>query len=171
MAQEDPDTSDEYISEKMWVKRRKGTRLSNSHKNPGEFSPLTRDESDELGHVTLSHIDDEDADQSFAHSQPIYDYDDEDLPRRTQAQEEWDELVRQVVRELLTIAIERSTPHAKRLWNEKLLPAVRSRMNWIAQRRELRRQRRIDKQPTVVEVPVVEPSQELAVASESTEST
>src|SRR5882724_9217711 len=49
----------------MWVEYEDGSRLSNSQKKPGEYSPLTReDETNKLGHVTLSDIDEDDEDDS-----------------------------------------------------------------------------------------------------------
>lgn len=107
----------------------------------------------------------DDEDDSAPYSGPVYIYVHDESPRRSKQQEEWDDFVRQVVRDLLIVAIERGTPHAKRFWQEKVRPAIQPRVNRVAQRRALRRQRRADKKPVVVEATFVEPSQEIATAS------
>ncbi|TDB77586.1 hypothetical protein E1264_37430 [Actinomadura sp. KC216] len=94
MAQENDNHG--YVKEKMWVTRRKDSRYSNSRKRPGEFSPLTRSDVDaELDQVTLSHIEEEAFD-----SEPIRPYEEPEPPRRSKEQEERDEFVQKIVREL-----------------------------------------------------------------------
>lgn len=51
--------------EKMWVEYDDGAHLSQSHKKPGDFSALARDDdTNELSQATLSHIDEDEADSS-----------------------------------------------------------------------------------------------------------
>ncbi len=49
---------------KMWVEWDDGAELSQSHKGPGNYSPLTRDGDRNLGQVTLSDYDDYDDDDA-----------------------------------------------------------------------------------------------------------
>lgn len=47
---------------KMWVEWEDGADLSQSQKKPGDYSPLTRDGDNHLGHVTLSDADEDERD-------------------------------------------------------------------------------------------------------------
>jgi hypothetical protein len=162
MAQEKDDH--EYVTEKMFVTRRSDSRYSKSHKKPGELSPLTRSGDDELGQVTLSHID-EDDDPSRSYSEPVDTYGQAEPPHRSKEQEERDDFVRAVVRDLLLIAIERGTPYAKRLWIQKVRPAIQARAQIRGERRALRRQRRVEKGNAVTEAKIIDPTQDMATAA------
>lgn len=153
----------EYVTEKMYVTRRKDSRYSQSRKKPGEFSPLTRSDEDDLGQVTLSPINDGD---DAPEPETIYIYEESEPPRRTREQEEWDAFVQQVVRELLVVAIEYGTPIAKRLWIDKFLPAIRARNMRRRARRVLRRQRRAEKKNAVILAKVVEPATDIATVAQ-----
>jgi hypothetical protein len=153
----------EYVTEKMYVTRRKDSRYSQSRKKPGEFSPLTRSDEDELGQVTLSPIDEGD---DTPEPEPIYIYEEAEPPRRTKEQEEWDAFVQQVVRELLVVAIEYGTPIAKRLWIEKFRPVIQARNERRRARRVLRRQRRAEKKNAVIRAEVVEPATDIATVAQ-----
>lgn len=108
-----------YVREKMWVTRRAGTRLSRSQKAPGQLSPLTRDDSNELGQVTLSPVDvDEptlwdDTEQTRSPESPAF------------AEAVADAAVVMIGR-VLDGLIEEAKPHVKRWWTEQALPAIRS---------------------------------------------
>lgn len=153
--------SEDFVREMMWVTRRKGTHLSNSQRTPGEFSPLTRDESDELGQVTLSHISNL-GDTSASYSEPIVVYGNDGPVQRSKEQNGLAELVSEV----LSLLIAKGRPHAKRIWNEQARPALRSHIDQIAQRRALRRQRRASMQPVAAETAVAEPLRARTTASE-----
>jgi hypothetical protein len=59
MGQGDDDGSaDGLVWERMLVGRQPGERYSRSRKSPGDLSPLTRDEDNELGHVVMRYPDD-----------------------------------------------------------------------------------------------------------------
>ncbi|MGI5418579.1 hypothetical protein [Actinomadura luteofluorescens] len=171
MAQEND--NDEYVTEKMYVTRRKDSHYSNSRKKPGEFSPLTRSEVDaELDQVTLRHV--EEDEESFAYDDgPVRFREEPEPPRRSKEQEELEELARKVVRELLIVAIEYGAPYAKRLWIEKLHPAFRTRAErrrehraLLRQARAQLRQHRAEKSSSVIEARMVEPSQDIAALAE-----
>ncbi|MFC5754890.1 hypothetical protein [Actinomadura rugatobispora] len=164
MAQEND--NDEYVTEKMYVTRRKDSHYSNSRKKPGEFSPLTRSEVDaELDQVTLSYIE-ENEESSAYDSEPVHVREEPEPPRRSKEQEERDELVQKVVRELLIVAIEYSTPHVMRFWSEKLRPAIRARAERRRELRALLRQHRAEKNSAVIEARIVEPPQDMAALTE-----
>lgn len=91
--------------------------------------------------------------------EPDYIYDDEYERRRAREREDNAELAGRIVRELLILA----APHAKRLWIEKAMPAIRERRARRAARKALKA---AAKKPVVVEGELVDSSQELAVASE-----
>jgi hypothetical protein len=107
------------IREKMWVERPVDTHLSNSRTSDG-LSPLARDnETNDLAtQVTLHPIDDDEADKStYA------------LPILVHGQEEKAEEV-----SLLGVAVvigglvaaHKLAPHAKRIWDDRAFPALKS---------------------------------------------
>jgi len=157
MAQDDDEP--EYVTERMNVTRRKDSRYSQSRKKPGEFSPLTRSDEDELGQVTLSPIVEDD---ETTEPEVIYVYEEPEPPRSSKEQEEWDAFVQQVVRELLTVAVVYGAPIAKRLWLERFRPAIQARSERRRARRSLRRQRRADKKNTAAEAKVADLSADIA---------
>lgn len=153
----------EYVTEKMYVTRRKDSHYSQSRKKPGQFSPLTRSDEDELGQVTLSPIEEN---PETPESEPTYFHEEHEPPRRTKEQEEWDAFVQQVVRELLVVAIEYGAPLAKRLWIERFRPVIQARNERRRARRVLRRQRRAEKKDAVIQAEAVEPPTEIATVAE-----
>lgn len=94
---------------KMLVTWEDGADLSQSRKKPGDFSPLTRDGDNNLGHVTLS-----DADE--------YDYDWE--PDSDPDPEAADLLGALVILGVI-VAAQKAAPHLKRWWNESAVPLAR----------------------------------------------
>ncbi|VXB45390.1 hypothetical protein [Nocardioides sp. AX2bis] len=154
----------EYVTEKMNVTRRKDSTYSKSRVKPGEASPLTRSANGELGQVTLSPVDDDD-DETATYPDPVYVYVETETPRRTEEQLSREEFAGIIVRALLEMAIEHGTPHAKRLWIEKLQPAIKARVERRRERRVLRRLRRAEKKNTVVEATTIEPTHDIAVVA------
>ena len=150
---------DEYVTEPMLVTRRKNSRYSNSRTRPGEFSPLTRDEHDELGQVTLRRMKTEKASATSRlgpEVEPVWDHD--WSPQRTQEQEEWDEFVQTVVQGLIAIAIERGKPHVRRLWREKIQPSIQASAHRIADGRRRRRHERRQPDGAQIDEPLRRPS-------------
>ncbi|MET8353251.1 hypothetical protein [Micromonospora sp. NPDC005206] len=117
---------------KMWVEYDDGSRLSNSQKKPGEYSPLTREDgTNKLGHVTLSDIDEDDEeDPSMAY---VYTMDSSEPDRPPAPAEPWlSDREREMLVDLLllgaTTAVDKAKPHVTR-WLEQAVPAVRSTWN------------------------------------------
>ncbi|UUW92900.1 hypothetical protein [Pimelobacter simplex] len=91
--------------------------------------------------------------------EPVYVYDAEYERQRERERQENAELIAKVVVLLVAVA----TPHAKRFWLEKALPAIEARKAKRAARKALKAAAR---NPVTVEATVVDSGQELAVASE-----
>lgn len=127
MASQEQSGHDGFIREKMWVKRPVGTHLSDSQKQPGEHSPLTRDDAtNELGQVTLEDID-EDENDSSASGQPSWDYGaTADAPAARSPED--DALAEELAHALVVLAVIAAVgaPHVKRWWDSDGLPAMRS---------------------------------------------
>ena len=119
----------------MWVKWQDGAELSKSRKSPGDYSPLTRDASKQLGHVVLSDIDgdgpDSDSRYSYVDTEPSSGTSD----RSSGLSDAVAEAAAEVLNDILETAIEAARPHIARWWNHKARPAIRSR----APRNKLRR--------------------------------
>ncbi len=112
---------------KMLVTWEDGAELSRSRKRPGDFSPLTRDSDNNLGHVTLS-----DADEDEHH-------DDRDPDPQA------GDLVGALAILGVILAAQKAAPHLKRWWDDSALPLARRA------RRRLSRDRRAEAQPIAAE--------------------
>lgn len=156
---------DELIREKMWVSRPQGTHLSQSHKQPGDFSPLTRSDNAELGHVTLSPVSDEDEDRPDAEPSYVYVYNETSTPVKSKELEAFEKAVSDQVSRLIDYGIAKAKPHVQRFWQEKARPAIQSKWENRPRRQKSRRQIATS-EPIVVDSTVLEPAQELKVASE-----
>jgi hypothetical protein len=120
--------TDRLIREKMWVTRPAGTHLSESHKKPGKFSPLTRDDdTNELGQVTLDPVDEDEADWS-AGPQPVWDYG--TTANRSAERSEAEEELYSAIAALIVAAIRASAvvaaPYIRQWWDGSALPAMKS---------------------------------------------
>lgn len=162
-ANDEPD--DELIREKMWVSRPKGTHLSQSQKNPGDLSPLTRGDNSELGHVTLSPVSDEDENQADVEPLMIFVYNETAPPMKSREQEAFERAVSEQVSRLVDYGIAKAKPHVQKFWHEKARPAIQSKWESRPRRRKLDRQLAAS-EPIVVEATVVDSSNELMAASE-----
>jgi hypothetical protein len=115
---------------KMWVEWEDGADLSKSRKKPGQFSPLTReDDTNRLGHVTLSDVDEDDGGGgSVTYAPPVYDSYENASQSFSLTEEEREELARLLTDLVAVGAIlaARAAPHVKRLWNDKAAPVLRS---------------------------------------------
>ena len=115
---------------KMWVEWEDGSDLSKSRKKPGQYSPLTReDDTNRLGHVTLSDVDEDEGEGgSVTYTPPVYDSYENASQSSALTAEEREELAR-LLADLITVGAilaVRAAPHVKRLWNDKAAPALRS---------------------------------------------
>lgn len=107
---------------KMWVTWEDDAELSRSRQRIGDFSPLTRDGDNNLGHVTLSDVDEDD-----------YDYRREPAP--DPGPEDSDLLGALVVLAVI-LAASRAAPHLKRWWNESARPLLRRARKRLSRNRE-----------------------------------
>jgi hypothetical protein len=89
---------------KMWVEWEDGSDLSKSRKKPGQYSPLTREDStNRLGHVTLSDVDEDEGEGgSVTYTQPVYDSYENASQSSALTAEEREELVR-LLADLITV--------------------------------------------------------------------
>lgn len=110
-------------TEKMWVTYEDGSHLSRSHKTPGDYSPLTRDDgTNELGHVTLRPVAEDDAD-----SPPIVIYlDDDASAAQATESDEFDEAIASLALLAAGLALVTAAPYVKRWWDNTAFPALRS---------------------------------------------
>lgn len=152
---------DEVIREKMWVSRAKNSHLSHSKKAPGEHSPLTRDDdSNALGQVTLSPIEDEDDDWN----EPSVVYVDSSPPPKSAAQEALEREIQERIGQVIDIVIAKAKPHVKNFYNDKARPALLSK--W-----ERRPRRRKNKQQLPASEPMSIAEMKVAISEEVEEAT
>lgn len=117
---------------KMWVLLDDDADLSQSRKRPGSFSPLTRDEDNNLGQVILEDIDDDDGDPGVAEPETVYIYVDESVGQGDSAEATGAEVVAGLVFVAALLAIEHRSEIAK-WWADDARPAlsrIRSRLRW-----------------------------------------
>ncbi|WP_125932879.1 hypothetical protein [Janibacter indicus] len=113
---EDPD----MIEELMWVRRPQNTHLSQSHTDPGSFSPLARsDETNDLqGQATMRPADKEDLDTS----EPVF-FD--DSPAEDSAVNLRKELAAALLMLGALYAAQQASPHIVRWWETRGREALR----------------------------------------------
>ncbi|MEN3122412.1 MULTISPECIES: hypothetical protein [Janibacter] len=107
----------------MWVSWEDGADLSHSRKSPGDFSPLTRDSGNNLGHVVLESIVEDDEEQPTGEPQTVYIYVDETAETTKTDQDETAELVAALLVIGVAVAIERRTDIAH-WWHEAARPTL-----------------------------------------------
>lgn len=111
---------------KMWVEWEDGANLSKSRKKPDQYSSLTRaEDTNQLGHVTLRDITEDEAEgDSVIYTPPVCDSDENTSPSSGLTAQEREELMRLLA--VLTVLAVRAAPHVKRLWDDKAAPVLRS---------------------------------------------
>ncbi|BEL04289.1 hypothetical protein Q0Z83_024800 [Actinoplanes sichuanensis] len=118
---------------KMWVTYEDDAELSKSHKRPGSFSPLTREDgTNKLGHVTLDPIDEDEEDDdepsvSYVFHTHTHTYEHADTqPQQKRAEQDDDtDLVELVALGVAALAVTAA-------------PAVRKTVEWWRKRRQPR---------------------------------
>ncbi|MGY4684477.1 hypothetical protein ACWIGG_22170 [Micromonospora aurantiaca (nom. illeg.)] len=116
----------------MWVEYDDGSHLSKSQKKPGEYSPLTReDDTNKLGQVTLSDIDEDDEEDPPVVY--VYAMESSKPDRPSAPAEPWlSEREREMLVDLFilgaTAAVDKAKPHVTS-WLEQAVPVVRSTWN------------------------------------------
>lgn len=130
----------------MRVKWDEGANLSQSRKEPGDYSPLTRDaDTKQLGQVTLSDIDEDEASSS-----PVYVFVNQEV--------EGDGLAEAVsaligLGVIVAVAAKAASPHVKHWLNDSARPAMKASRKRVS--RAIRRGRRSkDTEIAVVVEPV-----------------
>lgn len=103
----------------MWVEWDDDAELSSSHKNPGAYSPLTRDADGNLGHATLS-----DADEYGDGLGPGWtsELDDDGAPDQERLTSEEISRLAETVANVLVAA----QPHLAHWWRVQALPTIKS---------------------------------------------
>lgn len=144
---------------KMWVEWEDGAELSRSRKQPGDYSPLTRDGEHNLGHVVLSDVDDDEYEWQV---DPEWRWHiDDDGERAQEGRPE--ELLAALVILGIIAAAERSAPHIKRWWHDHAVPFMKR-----SRKRSSREGGERGLEPVVarhtLEPTPVEPSQDAIVA-------
>jgi hypothetical protein len=155
--------------EKMWVEYEDGTHLSQSQKKPGDYSPLTReDDTSRLGQVTLSPIDEDEAD-SPTDSPPVFAFvtDEYALDSRAKESSKREELLGALVLLGVIVALEKAKPHVKQWWNDQACPTIKSSWNRLARTREADSQASTAESSTLMESAPEESSQEVVAALEA----
>ncbi|WP_328474079.1 hypothetical protein OHA21_14210 [Actinoplanes sp. NBC_00393] len=115
---------------KMWVTYEDDAELSKSHKRPGSFSPLTREDgTNKLGHVTLDPIDEDEEDDepsvSYVFHTHTYEHADTSSPQKRAERDDDTDLVELVVLGVAALAVNAA-------------PAVRKTVQWWRNRRQPR---------------------------------
>lgn len=113
---------------KMWVLFGDDADLSQSRKSPGSFSPLTRDEDNNLGQVILEDIDDDED----AEPETVYVYVNERESQADSSEATGAEVIAGLVFVAALLAIEHHSEIAK-WWADDARPAlsrIRNRLRW-----------------------------------------
>ncbi|WP_459740612.1 hypothetical protein [Streptomyces sp. E-15] len=157
---------------KMWVEWEDGSDLSSSRKKPGEYSPLTREDgTNRLGQVTLSPIDEDEADAP-TDPQPVFIHITDDNAADSRAEEPVDleALLNTLVLLAETfVALQKAMPHVKRFWNTQALPAVKSTWDRVARSRRTGRRAAAAESSPPGEAAAADSSQEVMTAPEEEE--
>jgi hypothetical protein len=104
---------------KMWVHWEDGAELSQSRKKPGARSPLTRDGDNNLGHVTLRDVDEDEEDWHAV----------QDSEERASGLTEEELLGALFLVGVVIAAAEKAAPHIRRWWNERAVPFLQKSRN------------------------------------------
>ncbi len=123
---------------KMMVEWEDGADLSQSRKNPGDYSPLTRDGDNNLGQVTLSDVD-EDEDDWQTEPEPGYVTDERESDPSQEA------LLGALAVLGVIDAAQKAAPHLKRWWSDQAVPFLKK------SRKRLSKDRRTSDQVSVAE--------------------
>ena len=116
----------------MWVAWEDGAELSNSHKSPGDYSPLTRDADKRLGQVVLSDIDDEsvgvdpDYDAFYSPQEDSISQAEREPTMAEAVSEAVADVAAEVLTELITAGLEVAKPQVSRWWAERGRPKLKS---------------------------------------------
>lgn len=134
---------------KMWVEWEDGADLSQSRKKPGDYSPLTRDGDNNLGHVTLSDIDEDEDD--WQTDPDDYSFSTDESEPDLQAE---DVLAAAVVLAAF-VAAHKAAPHLKRWWTDQAVPFMKRSKKRLSKRNRVQDDSAASEQVTsVVPAPI-----------------
>lgn len=114
---------------RMLVEWEDGADLSQSRKKPGDYSPLTRDGDNNLGHVTLRDVDEG---EGRADAQTVFVY---VTDERSDVEESSEQVLAALAVLGVIVAARKAAPHFKRWWNDTSLPFLKSARTRIARSR------------------------------------
>lgn len=106
----------------MWVEWEDGADLSQSRKKPGDYSPLTRDGENTLGHVTMRDVDEGEGDR-MADPETVFVYVTDERPA---AEEDSEQVLVALAVLGVIVAAQKAAPHLKRWWNDTSIPFLKS---------------------------------------------
>lgn len=114
--------------EKMWVEWEDGTHLSQSQKEPGKNSPLTREDgTNRLGHVTLGPIDEDEEDSlDDWRARSAYDTGEYASGSRMKERSELEDLLTKIALTVANEAWKRYEPQFKGWLHDRAFPAAES---------------------------------------------
>jgi hypothetical protein len=126
----------------MWVEWDDDAELSSSHKNPGAYSPLTRDADGNLGHATLSDADE--CGDGLSHGWTSESDDDGNPDQEGLTSEDISRLAETVANVLVA-----AQPHVARWWKAQALPTMKTTTESV--RGKLARARRLGRSEAAAE--------------------
>jgi hypothetical protein len=125
-------------TKKMWVEWEDGAGLSQSRKKPGDYSPLTRDSDNNLGHVTLRDVD-AGGEAGLTDPQTVFVFvTDERSDADESGEGELVALAALAVLGVMVAAARKGTPHLKRWWHDTSLPFLESTKTRLSRTRATR---------------------------------
>jgi hypothetical protein len=144
--------------EKMWVHWEDGADLSQSRKKPGHHSPLTRDGDNNLGHVTLSDVDEDDW-QTDPEPDPLWyiNANGELVPSVR-----GEEMLAAILG--IVLAAQRAAPHIKRWWNDQAVPFLKRSRRRLSKDHRARGQVSVAEYFMLPQSALTESSQEVVAA-------
>jgi hypothetical protein len=112
----------------MWVEWEDGAELSQSRKKPGDYSPLTRDGDNNLGHATLREVDEDEAAM-----QTVFAFVSDEREGTDELSDEQALAALAVLGVIVAARI--AAPRVKQWWNERSLPFLKAtRMKFLRTR-------------------------------------
>lgn len=148
---------------KMWVEWEDGADLSQSQKKPGDYSPLTRDGDNNLGHVTLSDVGNGEG-EGLTDPEPVWVFVTDEHASAAEAKERSER--EELLGALAVLAVIIAAPHLKRWWNDKSVPFLKSARIRLSRTREARSRVFVAEPPIATEAGPADSSQEVLTALE-----
>jgi hypothetical protein len=103
---------------RMWVEWDDDAELSKSQKNPGAYSPLTRDGDGKLGHVTLDDVDEYEESLDDGRTRGL------DADATNEQRSRFEDVA--TLAEILAPLLAAAKPHVARWWKDQARPTIKS---------------------------------------------